>query len=182
MQRGESSERIARKRLAKVMRTRNNVAPWPSRPAVMPNLVVYGVRMRNTRTPRQAWAEYSAAARQAAKLSASELARRLGIDRVTVWRWENGKQKPENSEVVQKFAEATGVDLDEALAAAGLRPGAVAPKEPTQEPPMDPDLVTLMAKLADPNVNDETKAFIRQTLQHLANLPENPPKKRPKAV
>lgn len=65
-------------------------------------------------------------------LSKTELARRLGIDRGTVHRWEIGQTKPEDPETVRKFAEALKLDLEEALAAAGLRPGQEAPTTATR--------------------------------------------------
>lgn len=89
--------------------------------------------MRNTTEPqRQTWAIYAKAAR--GRINQSEFARRLGVDRATIYRWENGLQKPENAETVARFAQVTGVDIDEALAAAGLRPNVEAPAEPTREP------------------------------------------------
>jgi len=66
-------------------------------------------------------------------MSQSELARQLKVDRVTVWRWENGQQRPEDAGVVARFAAILCLDEEEALAAAGLRPGVAAPTEPTRE-------------------------------------------------
>lgn len=96
------------------------------------------MRVRNTGSAsRGDWATFAKAAREGADdgrgISQSELARRMEIDRVTLWRWENGKQKPENADVVARFARATGVQTDEALAAAGLRPGEPVPTEPTRD-------------------------------------------------
>lgn len=95
--------------------------------------------MRNTRDlQRGAWATFAKNAREGAAVSQSELARRLGIDRVTVYRWETGKQRPENVAVVQAFARALNIPVEEALAAAGLLPSAKPPMEPTRDP--DPEL------------------------------------------
>jgi transcriptional regulator with XRE-family HTH domain len=96
------------------------------------------LRVRNNPAEnRVAWATFAKAARESARdgrgMSQSELGRQLKVDRVTVWRWENGQQRPENSSVVARFAEILGVDLDEALAAASLRPDVEPPKQPTRE-------------------------------------------------
>jgi transcriptional regulator with XRE-family HTH domain len=61
----------------------------------------------------------------------------MKVDRVTVWRWENGQQKPEDADVVARLAAVLEVDLEEALAAAGLRPGIAAPTAPTREPDIE---------------------------------------------
>lgn len=92
----------------------------------------YGVRVRNTTEPqRDAWAKFAKAAR--GRMSQSELSRQLGVDRATIYRWETGQQRPENADTVARFAQVTGIDVDEALAAAGLKPGTAAPAKPTRE-------------------------------------------------
>ncbi|KXK63399.1 hypothetical protein AWW66_03535 [Micromonospora rosaria] len=94
--------------------------------------------MRNTQAGQGAagqntWAAYAKQAREAATppISQSELARRLGTDRTTVWRWEKAKQKPESADIVVRFADLVGVPRDEALAAAGLHPDIAPPPAPT---------------------------------------------------
>lgn len=74
-------------------------------------------------------------------LSKAELARRVGIDRATVHRWETGQFRPDSAEVVQSFAKVLGLDLDEALAAAGLRPDVEPPTEPTIERDEEVELI-----------------------------------------
>lgn len=44
-------------------------------------------------------------------ISQEELARRLGVKSLQIWRWETGKTKP-NSETVMKLAQALGVTSD----------------------------------------------------------------------
>lgn len=127
---------------------RNRLRPQPSGPATIATGVSYGVRMRNTVGPmRGAWATYALAAREGAGLSRPEMARRVGVDRVTVWRWETGKQRPEDVATAQAFAVALGLDLDEVLAAAGLRPGITPPTEPTRE--VDEELEMILASSFD---------------------------------
>lgn len=120
------------------------------------------LRMRN-------WASYVQAAREQAGLSRSELAKKIGAAYATVWRWETGRQRPERAEIVVRFASVTGVDLDEALAAAGLRPAKTAPARPaTQQLPLDPDLAWLAQRLQDPSTPATERELIRTMVRHLA--------------
>lgn len=144
--------------------------PSPARPRILSHV--------RDREIAAAWANYLAAARTAAGLSKTELARAAQVGRATVFRWEAGESRPEQSEIVVRVAKVLGVDLDEALAAAGLRPTAQPPTKPVKEPPLDPDLLLLASRLADPNVSVAEKATIRATIQYLANLPEEPPGRR----
>lgn len=122
----------------KVRRYRHMARPQPSRPAE----TLYGVRVRNTSAdPRSAWATFAKAAREGARLTQSELARRVGTDRTTVWRWETGRQKPENVAIVVDFARVTNIDLSEGMAAAGLVPDVEPPTEPTRQPDVEIDLI-----------------------------------------
>lgn len=110
--------------------------------------MLYRVHMRNTSAAeRGTWATYSTAARTAAGLSKAEAARQLGVDRGTVHRWETGQNRPENAEVVQAFARVYGLDVDEVLVAAGLRPGE-APVEPTREADEEIELVATDERLS----------------------------------
>src|SRR5690606_27830540 len=117
------------------------------------------------------WASYVQTARETSGLSRSELAKKIGTAYATVWRWETGRQRPERAEIVVRFASVTGVDLDEALAAAGLRPTAKTPSRPaTQEPPLDPELAHLHRRLQDPRTSETELAMIRAALRHLSSL------------
>lgn len=119
------------------------------------------------------WAGYVRHAREHARLSRSGLAKAIGTSYATVWRWETGKQTPERATIVVRLAEATGVDVDEALAAAGLRPGHDAPAAPRdQRPPLDPDLALLARRLHDPATPRAEREIIRAALRHLARLSE----------
>lgn len=142
-------------------------------PAEIPQRVIYRVQVRNPApSGRDSWATYVKSARERVGMTKTELARRLRVDRATVARWESGANRPEDADLVSRFADMFGLDLDEALAAAGLRPAARPPRTPTKEPPLDPDLVTLMRRLADPNVSEAAKISIRATLRYLAGLAE----------
>src|SRR5690606_2516202 len=78
----------------------------------------------------ETWATYLSAARRAAGMSKSELAKVAQVGRATVFRWEAGESRPEQAEIVARVADVLGVDLDEALAAAGLRPSSAPPERP----------------------------------------------------
>ena len=120
------------------------------------------MRVRNTSDDRRGtWATFAKAARDGARMSQSELARRLNVERTTVWRWETGKQKPESADMVAAFAAVLGIDTDEALAAAGLRPGTPAPAEPTRE--RDEELELILAA----SVSDRMKQRMIERLYEL---------------
>lgn len=153
----------ARLVVLKWMLRHGNVAPpHLPLPGVSPLSVAYLVRVRNTpNQQRGAWATFAKAAREGSHMSQAELARRLDVERTTIWRWETGKQKPESADAVALFARVLGIDVDEALAAAGLRPGTTAPAEPTREPDEEMDLI-----YAAP-VDDQTKKLMIERLFQL---------------
>lgn len=130
--------------------------PQPCRPAETPIRMPYGVHMRNTSGPgRGTWATYVQAAREHARLTKTELARRIGKDRATIGRWEDGKNRPEDADLVARFADVLGLDREEALAAAGLRPGIEPPAVPTVEVDEEVHLVR-----TDPNLDEPMKERI----------------------
>lgn len=97
------------------------------------------LRMRDTdKAGRGTWAAYVRHCREdILMVSKAELGRLLSVDRGTVHRWEIGANRTEDPEIVVKLAQLAKRPVDEALAAAGLRPGAP-PPEPTRPP--DPEL------------------------------------------
>lgn len=94
-----------------------------------------------------------------------------GIRASTIHRWRRGEVAP-TVDKVRQFCAGLDLPTTEALAALG-----VGARQATEPEPLDPDVRALLRKLADPATNDETKAYIRETLRVLANLP---PTKRPK--
>ena len=108
-------------------------------------------------------------------MSGAELARRLQVDRATIWRWETGKQKPEGIEVIQVFADLFGIGLDEALAAAGLRPDDAPRTEPLR-PALDPALIEAQAMLDDPDVSPAVKAQVHLMLNAMVEMARQQPK------
>lgn len=119
---------------------------------------------------RGAWAAYVTATRERVGMSKAELERRLGVDRGTVIRWESEKSRPEDATVVTAFADLFGLDVDEALTAAGLRVSATPPTRPTRDVPLDPDLKIIMRRLTDPATPEAEKTSIRATLRYLAQI------------
>lgn len=139
----------------------------------MPHALLYRVPVGNPATQaRGAWAAYVTAVRERVGMSKSELARRLGVDRGTVHRWESETSRPEDATVVTAFAELFDLDTDEALTAAGLRVSATPPTRPTRDAPLDPDLKIIMRRLTDPGVGEAEKTSIRATLRYLAQIAE----------
>ncbi|MEU4777504.1 helix-turn-helix transcriptional regulator [Micromonospora sp. NPDC023633] len=137
----------------------------------MPSSVPYGVHVGNTATPdRGTWASLVTTTRERVGMNKSELARRLGIDRTTIIRWESGRSRPEDPAVVEAFAALFGLNADEVLVAAGLRVGTSPPGRSTSDPPLDPDMVIIMRRLTSPTASEAEKATIRATLRYLADL------------
>lgn len=112
-------------------------------------------------------------AARARGLTDRQIAQATGINQATFYRWQNGEVEPRFAKL-QQFCVALGLDYTEALAA--LRGDTR--QTTTPEPPMDPDVLRLLRKLADPNVSAETKAHIRATMRYLADLPEPKPVKK----
>lgn len=154
------------------MRRRTGAGPQPVSPLLKPSVMSYGLRMRNAESGT--WATLVKRMRAATGMSGAELARRLDVDRATIWRWEAGRQKPESPDLIKAFADLFGLDVDDALMAAGLRPSGEAlpatPREPT-----DPDVLKLLKLLADPDTPDATKTQIRAMMRALADLADSLP-------
>lgn len=121
------------------------------------------------------WPGYVQTAREHIGMTRRQLADAAGVNYVTIWRWETGKQTPERADAVVRFAEVTGVNVDEALAVAGLRPASDVPETPRyQQAPLDPDMAIINERLLDPSVSEEEKHLIRAQLRYLVELAERP--------
>jgi transcriptional regulator with XRE-family HTH domain len=103
--------------------------------------------------------------------SVERVAREAGIGVNTVYLWRGGtdwKQFPKG-ENVEAFCDA--LNIPPAAAYMILWPGkSERPGEPEPLGP-EPELVTLARKLADPNVSEQEKFLIRETVRGLASRP-----------
>lgn len=98
----------------------------------------------------------------------TEIAERAGIARSTLYRWLKGDWNvdPKGAEVAA-FCDA--LDIPTTIAFKILWPGKSQRAEaPEALPPADPDFDTLLRKLRDPNVSDDEKYLIRETIRSLA--------------
>lgn len=89
-----------------------------------------------------------------------------GISPSTFHRWQQAKgQKLPELEKVKAFARGLGGSAEEAMRALGVddkRPS------PEPEPPLPPEIRTILRALADPNVSPGNKLIIREMLYMLA--------------
>lgn len=116
---------------------------------------------------RQRFAQFvKRALRQARDRGMNDLAihKATGVTPTTFHRWQRGEgtQLP-TLEKVRAFCAGLDIPVAPALAALGINDT----REATPEPPLDPDLRRLAHILADPNVSDADKMYIRRTLQML---------------
>jgi transcriptional regulator with XRE-family HTH domain len=104
----------------------------------------------------------------------TEIEKATNVRASTFHRWRRGETAP-TTDKVRQFCAGLGVPADEALAALG-----VGPRTETPPDPMDPDVAALLRKLADPATSEQTRAFIRQLLRTLAEMPEQPKTRKPR--
>lgn len=162
---GYGTRRIAARR-------RNVAGPRSSSP--LP--INYRLRVRNTSAAeRGTWATLVKGMRDATGMTGAELSRRLGVDRATIWRWESGRQKPENLDTVKAFADLFALDVESALIAAGMAPEGDTPP-PAPSPPMPPEVVKLLSLLADPDTPPHIREQVTAMLRVLADLADSVPK------
>jgi hypothetical protein len=90
-----------------------------------------------------------------------------GVGPSTFHRWRRGDftRAPELTRL-RAFCAGLGEDPNEAMTALGIRPGT---DNPEPEPPLPPEVRTILRALADPNVPNERKLVIREMLMMLAN-------------
>lgn len=112
-------------------RFRNEAGPQPSGPAVIHVVAPYGGRMRHTAAVESdTWATLIKRHRTARGLTQQALADLAQVSRETVWRWENGKQTPEDGMTVNLVVRALPtLDRTAALRAAGFLPSGAEQEE-----------------------------------------------------
>lgn len=104
-----------------------------------------------------------------------DIAAATGIGTSTFHRWQRGEfaTAPDLSRV-RAFCEGLGVSTREALAALGM-----SERQPTApEPPMDPDVLTVLRALADPNVPADEKRMIRDMIGMIADRHRRPRRRK----
>lgn len=105
-------------------------------------------------------------------------ARLVGVDPKTIGHWLAGTVDVSEASV-RRVATALGRRTLELLVKVGYYSAEEVGAEPAHEPRhLDPDLVILARRLADPDVSPAEKAIIRATVQYLAGLAERTPPKR----
>lgn len=134
MQRGLIGVRAARHRVRLLLHRRNDA----SMQHVCPAQGDYGVHVRNINPVESGtWATMVRDARAQLQLSQQALADRVGVDRTTVWRWENKNQRPDTLEIAERAIAVLNLNRDAALIA--TRYLTADPKAIVQPPP-DPRL------------------------------------------
>lgn len=105
-------------------------------------------------------------------LTDREIARRSKVATSTFHRWrqQEGRGLPELDRV-RAFCDAVGASIEDAMQALGMTDDA---PEPTPELPMPEDVRKILRVLADPNESEETKQFLRMSLQLLAGRAAEP--------
>jgi transcriptional regulator with XRE-family HTH domain len=89
-----------------------------------------------------------------------------GVPPSTFHRWQKGQvATAPDLDKVKRFCEGLGVSVTAAMTALGLAPG----RDTTEpEPPLPPEIRTILRRLADPNVPESDKLVIREMLRMLA--------------
>lgn len=128
---------------------------------------------------RRAWAALvSELIETEARGKKAAFARLVGVDPKTIAHWLAGTVDVSEASV-RRVATALGRPTLDLLVEVGYYSREEVGGEPASaREPMDPDLLILARRLADPNVPAAEKATIRATLQYLANLAERTPPKR----
>lgn len=135
-----------------LLRMRNSPTALGHLPATTPPHGAYIVRMRNSDT----WSAYVKTLRERAGLSQAALGEAIGLNRSTVWRWETGKSRPDDIDVIARVAHAVRSTTQEAMAAAGLA-------APTDREPDDPELQLIL----EADVSQEVRKMMIQRLEEL---------------
>jgi transcriptional regulator with XRE-family HTH domain len=93
-----------------------------------------------------------------------------GVKSSTFHRWRRGEVRTvPGMDKVRAFCEGVGASLADAMTALGMSGER---DNPEPEPPMDPDLRLILRRLADPNVPETEKEFIRESIRMLAERAE----------
>jgi transcriptional regulator with XRE-family HTH domain len=151
-----------------MLRERHMALPSHIHPAQDASRVVYVVAMRHTKGDD--FATLVRTGRLASGLSQLALAKAVRVSRETVSRWEFGRQKPENAEVVARVAEALKEDLGRLMRAAGLALDVEG--EPKPDPrlrgldPKDPVVIHILSL----DIGEEMRGFMLDRRREIVAL------------
>lgn len=166
--RGGKASLARRPRGGWVLRKRHMALSPHIIPAQDASRVVYVVRMRHS--DGDDFATLVRAGRLAARLSQLALAKAVGVSRETVSRWEFGRQKPENAEVVARLADALKEDLGRLMRAAGLAIEIEGAPEPDPRlrglDPRDPVVLHIMAL----DIDEQMRGFMLDRRREILDL------------
>lgn len=118
------------------------------------------------------WVQRTLEAARDRGLTDRQIAKVTTVGTSTFHRWRTGdwKELPEVKRI-EAFAAGLQVDVDPAWRALGI--GGASMPSTTPEPPLPPEVRTIMRALADPNVPAAQKAVIREMLSMLAERAES---------
>jgi transcriptional regulator with XRE-family HTH domain len=110
--------------------------------------------------------ERALASARARGMTDKDIEAATGVRSSTFHRWRRGDvQTVPGLDKVRAFCEGIGADLSDAMTALGLTGQR---DNPEPEPVLDPDMRLILRQLADPNVPEAEKVFIRESLRMLA--------------
>lgn len=172
MQRGQSANTLQRKALWRFVHDGNSAAMQsPSH-----GRVIYVVHVRNDEAGVESWATIVQLAMDGMGLDENGLAAAIGTNRTTVWRWLHRGKRPANVPTVQRFAAATGVDLNRCLRAAGFAPVAEAVDEDpfayVREMGLDPNNAVVRKILGIPGISEDMRMALLRRERELQIMDE----------
>jgi len=94
-----------------------------------------------------------------------DIAAATGVNPSTFHRWQRGDFRAPGIDKVRAFCAGLDIPPQAALLALGLTEGRT---NPEPEPTIEPDIRTILRRLADPNVPEDHKQAMRTVLRMLA--------------
>lgn len=121
---------------------------------------------------RRLWASFVQRAVEHASISRGwsipQIAAEANVGGATIYRWLNGEWKTApQAEIVERFCDA--LDIPTSAAFSILWPGKAGATAMPEPLPGDPAAEAIQRKLADPNVTETEKTFLRENLRMLAS-------------